>query len=394
MDTLGRDEELRTLHAFLDRPAGGLAALVLEGEAGIGKSTLWLRRRRSCTRARVTHPLLPAGRGRAWGRAHCAGRPAGRRARRRAARAGRPDAMLSRPHFCSENGRDAAGGCPNPRRGRPQRAAPACGARADPDRNRRRAVAGRLLRERVDVCGEAVVGAERPPAARPPARGRHTGIGAGACARRPETSSACRSVRSARARCTRSCTIGSGATFARPTLLRLHEASGGNPFFALELARALGADVDPTQPLPVPATLEALVRARLDGLPDETRATPCCSLAHTAGSHTSTSRRRHTRARVRRRRDRGRGAGSSASRTRCSPPSSTRRASPRIATQRARTHSPRSPTIQLARARHRALAASEPDAAIAAELEAGRSRCDRTRCSDRRGGARRARRPC
>ena len=37
MDTLGRDDELRTIHAFLDRPApDGIAALVLEGEAGIG----------------------------------------------------------------------------------------------------------------------------------------------------------------------------------------------------------------------------------------------------------------------------------------------------------------------------------------------------------------------
>lgn len=43
MDLLGRDDELRSLHAFLDRPAAeGRAALVLVGEAGIGKSTLWL----------------------------------------------------------------------------------------------------------------------------------------------------------------------------------------------------------------------------------------------------------------------------------------------------------------------------------------------------------------
>jgi DNA-binding CsgD family transcriptional regulator len=62
-----------------------------------------------------------------------------------------------------------------------------------------------------------------------------------------------------------------GRPFARQTLLRIHEASGGNPFFALELARALGADVDPLQPLPVPETLEELVRARLAGLPAPTR---------------------------------------------------------------------------------------------------------------------------
>ena len=47
-----------------------------------------------------------------------------------------------------------------------------------------------------------------------------------------------------------------GRVFARPTLLRLHETSGGNPFYALELARALGPDVDPTQPLAVPESLE------------------------------------------------------------------------------------------------------------------------------------------
>src|SRR5215208_1077354 len=60
-------------------------------------------------------------------------------------------------------------------------------------------------------------------------------------------------------------------TFARQTLLRIHERSGGNPFYALELARALGSEVDLTQPLPVPHTLEGLVRARLTGLPATTR---------------------------------------------------------------------------------------------------------------------------
>ncbi len=58
-------------------------------------------------------------------------------------------------------------------------------------------------------------------------------------------------------------------TFARPAQLRLHEGSGGNPFYALELARSFpdddGAGVDPTQPLRVPETLEELVHARLEG---------------------------------------------------------------------------------------------------------------------------------
>jgi len=38
----GREEELGSLRALLDRAGRGPAALVLEGEAGIGKSTLWL----------------------------------------------------------------------------------------------------------------------------------------------------------------------------------------------------------------------------------------------------------------------------------------------------------------------------------------------------------------
>ncbi len=57
-----------------------------------------------------------------------------------------------------------------------------------------------------------------------------------------------------------------GRPLPRPTLLRLHEVSGGNPFFALELARALGSQDgrrDPTQPLPVPERLEELLTARL-----------------------------------------------------------------------------------------------------------------------------------
>jgi len=62
-----------------------------------------------------------------------------------------------------------------------------------------------------------------------------------------------------------------GRTFARQTLLRVHERSGGNPFFALELARVLDEDIDPLQPLPVPETLDELVRARISGLPASTR---------------------------------------------------------------------------------------------------------------------------
>ncbi len=64
-----------------------------------------------------------------------------------------------------------------------------------------------------------------------------------------------------------------GMALPRPTLRRLHEVSGGNPFFALEIGRALQQRdrVNPGEPLPVPDTLDALIRDRLERLPDTTR---------------------------------------------------------------------------------------------------------------------------
>jgi DNA-binding CsgD family transcriptional regulator len=62
-----------------------------------------------------------------------------------------------------------------------------------------------------------------------------------------------------------------GRHFGGQTLLRIHERSGGNPFFALELARSLGNEIDPLRPFPVPDSLEQLVRARINGLPASTR---------------------------------------------------------------------------------------------------------------------------
>jgi DNA-binding CsgD family transcriptional regulator len=60
--------------------------------------------------------------------------------------------------------------------------------------------------------------------------------------------------------------------FSRPTLQRVHATSGGNPFFALELARAVherGGEVSAGQPLPVPNDLSELLRARIAALPPD-----------------------------------------------------------------------------------------------------------------------------
>ncbi len=65
-----------------------------------------------------------------------------------------------------------------------------------------------------------------------------------------------------------------GTAYARPTLHKLYETSGGNPFYALELARALGEHEPPLPPaaaLPVPGTLHELVDNRLVALPGATR---------------------------------------------------------------------------------------------------------------------------
>lgn len=67
-----------------------------------------------------------------------------------------------------------------------------------------------------------------------------------------------------------------GTSLPRPLLARLAEASGGNPLFALEMARALPTGADDRaagDPLPVPRTLEDLVAKRLRGLSEIARDT-------------------------------------------------------------------------------------------------------------------------
>ncbi len=51
-----------------------------------------------------------------------------------------------------------------------------------------------------------------------------------------------------------------GRSFSRPTMVRIAEVSGGNPFYALEMARAIDTEPD------LPRTLADLVRIRIAGL--------------------------------------------------------------------------------------------------------------------------------
>ena len=65
-----------------------------------------------------------------------------------------------------------------------------------------------------------------------------------------------------------------GHPFPRPLMRRIHEASGGNPFFALEIARAMDARRDEWatgEPLALSASLSELLADRFAGLPQGTR---------------------------------------------------------------------------------------------------------------------------
>jgi DNA-binding CsgD family transcriptional regulator len=63
-------------------------------------------------------------------------------------------------------------------------------------------------------------------------------------------------------------------TMARPLLVEVHDASGGNPFYALEIVRSLrrtGVRVEAGRRLPVPDALRELVDGRLSQLPADSR---------------------------------------------------------------------------------------------------------------------------
>jgi tetratricopeptide (TPR) repeat protein len=65
-----------------------------------------------------------------------------------------------------------------------------------------------------------------------------------------------------------------GRPLPRPTLLGVHQTAGGNPFYALEITRFLLKEAKPPgpgDPLPVPPTLEELLRARIARLPRAAR---------------------------------------------------------------------------------------------------------------------------
>jgi DNA-binding CsgD family transcriptional regulator len=74
-----------------------------------------------------------------------------------------------------------------------------------------------------------------------------------------------------------------GRSLPRPLLVEVHEASAGNPFYALEIVRMLqraGFSIEAGRPLPVPDSLHDLVDERLAALPDESGRFLLAAAAH------------------------------------------------------------------------------------------------------------------
>ncbi|TMM10122.1 MAG: hypothetical protein E6F98_13290 [Actinobacteria bacterium] len=261
-EVVGRERELQFVGAFFDGSIESPAGLVLEGEPGIGKSTLWLA---AVTMARergfVALVACPA------------------QAERGLAHVGLGDlfdGVLD----------DVIGELSPPRRRALEVALLRDDAAGDATDDRALAVAVHDVLNLLSKRKPVVVGIDdvqwldRSSASALAFALRRLGAAVRlVVARRLEPSELEQSVDVERLR-VGPLSVGAlhrllhnrlGRPFARQTLLRIHERSGGNPFFALELARVLGEDVDPLEPLPVPETLEELLRARLAGLPATTR---------------------------------------------------------------------------------------------------------------------------
>lgn len=268
-ELVAREFELRAVAGFLDGAPGGPAALVLEGDAGIGKSTLWAA---GIENARERHISVLS----------C-----------RAASAEQGLAYAGLADLLEAELERILPALPAPRRHALEVALllQESGDGVDP---RAVGVAARNALEVLAAEGPVLVGVDdvqwldaSSAAALSFALRRTGGRGvllllARRLGERPERRELERAVGPDRVKRIRLEALSLGAIqrllktrtdapMARPTLVRIHEASGGNPFYALEIGRSLGAEVDPTQPLPVPETLEEILVGRFDGLSEATR---------------------------------------------------------------------------------------------------------------------------
>jgi len=266
-EIVGREEELASLRAFFEQAEGGPGALVLQGEPGMGKSTLWLAgveearlrglRVLSSRPAEAEHGLAHAGLGDLFEGILGDVLPALAPPRRHALEVA---LLVEEAHDDPVDHRALAVAVRDVLDGLSDRQPVVVAVDdvqwLDPSSAGALAFALRRLEEknvRVLLARRLVAGAEvsELESALPP---EHVELG-------PLSVGAVHRLLRDRL----------GRSFARQTLLRIHDRSGGNPFFALEIASALDGDVDPLEPLPVPPTLDGLVRVRLTDLPPATR---------------------------------------------------------------------------------------------------------------------------
>jgi len=280
IDIIAREGELAVVEAFLDRPAEGLSALVLEGEAGIGKSTLWLAgvaaaRERSfgvlISRPAETERMLPnvvlgdlfgdvapkvlaalpAPRRRAFESAlllqEVADAPVDPRAL--------GVAILTLLAVLGD-GRRLVLGIDDDQWLDPSSAATLLFALR---RLQHQPISLLLSRRTASAPTTGLEEAGDPDEVERLAVGPLSVGGIQLLLRRRL-----------------------GIAFPRSMLLRLHEVSGGNPFYALELARAQSVDParDAAMPLFLPPSLARLVDARLDALDPLTRRALTLIAAH------------------------------------------------------------------------------------------------------------------
>ncbi len=274
-EVVGRGAELAAVEPFLDRAALGLAALVVEGEAGIGKTTVW-------------QAVADAARARGW-----------RLLSSRPARSEQAMTLGGLIDLLGEVDEEAVGRLPGPQRDALAiallRAGPT-GAAPD-QRTVSVAVAGVLRQfagldrpvllaiddvQWLDYGSAAILAyAIRRLADQPIGLVVAVRTG-GETAASDEVLGAVTVDRTERvkvgplhlASLHRLFEVRLGRSFPRLVLVRIEEASGGNPLYALELARALIATGTPDKPherLPVPDSLGSLIARRVSSLPAATR---------------------------------------------------------------------------------------------------------------------------
>jgi len=266
-EIVGRESELASIESFLDAVPSGTSALVIEGEPGLGKTVLW---------------QLAAGVAERRGFRVLRARPA------------EPESRLSYAGLADilgSLGEEVAAALPAPQ----QRALNVAllreepGARPPDQRAVATAVLGclRALADRtpVVVAIDDVQWLDAPSLhvlqfAFRRTGGAPTGLLAtrrmqvGEAAGDPALSPVEGATRLALGPLSlgalqRLLTTRLGAAFPHATLVRIRQAAGGNPFFALEIAGSLqrtGVPLQPGAPIPVPSSLHELLRARLSEL--------------------------------------------------------------------------------------------------------------------------------